>query len=272
MDLEICKQYEIIDAHAHIFPEKIADNATVNIGKFYELPMGNSGISKKLIENGQEVGVKKYLVCSTATTPHQVKSINDFIARECAENPCFIGFGTTHPKSENMESDIKQIMELGLKGVKLHPDFQMFEADSPEAYKIYEIIEGVLPLLIHCGDERYEYSSPKRIAKLHKDFPKLKLQAAHFGGYSQWDEAEEYLTGFGDIKVDVCSSLAFMSPERAKQLIYAYGVENCFYGSDFPMWSNKEELERFFAIGLSEYENQRILSKNFIEFMGFEKL
>lgn len=32
MDSEIYNKYEIIDAHAHIFPEKIAENATVNIG------------------------------------------------------------------------------------------------------------------------------------------------------------------------------------------------------------------------------------------------
>ena len=33
------KKYEIIDAHAHIFPEKIAENATLNIGHFYDIPM-----------------------------------------------------------------------------------------------------------------------------------------------------------------------------------------------------------------------------------------
>ena len=32
-------KYEIIDAHAHIFPEKIAMAATVNIGHLYDIPM-----------------------------------------------------------------------------------------------------------------------------------------------------------------------------------------------------------------------------------------
>lgn len=261
-------QYEIIDAHAHIFPEKIAENATVNIGSFYDLPMDNCGCGKKLIEAGSKIGVTRYLVCSTATSPRQISSINSFIKSECEENPCFYGFGTTHPDSEDIEGDIKQIKELGLHGVKLHPDFQKFDADSPEAFRIYEIIEGDLPLLIHCGDPRYDYSAPKRIANIHKNFPKLKLLAAHLGGYERWDEAEEYLTGLSNVRFDVSSSLAFMSPERAAGLIRKYGIENCFFGSDFPMWSHEEELQRFLELGLSEEENRLILAENFRSFLG----
>ena len=78
------KKYDIIDAHAHIFPEKIAENATVNIGHFYDLPMNSTGMSSKLLESGKKIGVQKYLVCSTATSPRQTSSINTFIANECA--------------------------------------------------------------------------------------------------------------------------------------------------------------------------------------------
>ena len=270
MDKEIYENYEIIDAHSHIFPEKIAENATVNIGKFYDLHMESCGISRKLIESGSSIGVTKYLVCSTATTPHQISSINSFIGRECELNPCFIGFGTTHPDSEDISADVEQIKSLGLQGVKLHPDFQKFDADSPEAFRIYEIIEDELPMLIHCGDPRYDYSAPARIANIHKNFPKLKILAAHFGGYQRWDEAEEYLAGLDNVKFDVSSSLAFMTPERAAHLVRKYGVENCFFGSDFPMWSHEEELGRFLALGLSQKENQLILADNFKEYMGIQ--
>ena len=81
------------------------------------------------------------------------------IAKECAEHSCFYGFGTTHADSEDLEKDINQILSLGLHGVKLHPDFQKFNADSPEAFKIYELMGEELPLLIHCGDARYDFSA-----------------------------------------------------------------------------------------------------------------
>lgn len=268
MDSEIYGKYEIIDAHAHIFPEKIAENATINIGKFYDLAMRNCGLSEKLIESGSKIGVSRYLVCSTATKAAQVQSINAFIAAECAAHSCFWGFGTAHPDSEDIEADINQIKKLGLHGVKIHPDFQQFDMDSKEAYKIYEQIEGVLPILIHCGDSRFEFSAPKKVANIHRDFPNLMILAAHLGGYERWDEAEEYLAGLDNVKFDTCSSLDFMTPERAKELIGKYGVENCFFGSDFPMWNHDDELKSFLKIGLTEEENKRILAGNFKECMG----
>lgn len=258
--------YEIIDAHAHIFPEKIAENATASTGHFYDLPMDSIGISSKLIEAGETIGVSHYLVCSVATVPHQVSSVNNFIAEECEKNPCFFGFGTTHPHSENIETDIEQVKLLGLHGIKLHPDFQEFDADSPEAFRIYEIIEGELPLLIHCGDPRYDWSAPAKIRRICENFPKLKLQAAHFGGYCRWDEAEELLTGFANVSVDISSSLAFMSKEDAVRRIRKFGAEKCFFGCDFPMWSHQQELQRFLALGLSDEENSLVLAQNFKNF------
>ncbi len=268
MNSEIFEKYEIIDSHTHIFPDKIAENATVMIGKFYDLHMESCGSSRKLIESGSKIGVKKYLVCSTATKPAQVNSINNFIAGECAANDCFFGFGTAHPESENIEADIKQIFDLGLHGVKLHPDFQQFNIDDRKVYPIYEMIEDKLPVLIHCGDERYEYSTPERVAVIHKDFPKLKIQAAHLGGYQRWENAFNCLQGLENIAFDISSSMAFMTNERLIELIRGYGIENCFFGSDFPMWSHEEELERFLALGFTEEENRLILAQNFKRFYG----
>ncbi len=267
MKPEIYEKYEIFDAHAHIFPEKIAENATINIGHFYDIPMTGCGVSSKLIESGKKIGVKKYLVCSTATTPHQIRSINSFIAAECAIHPEYFGFGTTHADSDDLEGDIAQIKELGLHGIKLHPDFQKFNADSPEAFRIYEMIEGELPVMIHCGDNRYDFSAPARIANICRNFPKLKLQAAHMGGYRCWDKAEVLLPQkFENLCIDISSSMPFMSPQRAAELIKKYGVENALFGCDFPMWDHTEELERFLMCGFSEEENRLILSGNFKRF------
>ena len=268
MNPEVYGKYEIIDAHAHIFPHKIAETATESIGHFYDIPMNNCGLTDKLLEAGSKIGVSKYLVCSTATTPRQTEAINTFIAKKCDQHECFYGFGTTHADSENIEADIEQIKNFGLHGVKLHPDFQKFNADSPEAFRIYEQIEGQLPLLIHCGDARYDYSAPQRIKRIHDNFPKLQLMAAHLGGYQQWSEAEEILPGLENVRFDFSSSLAFLTPERAVHIIRKYGVENCFFGSDFPMWSHEDELMRFLKLGFTEEENQKMLAGNFKEFLG----
>jgi len=261
--------YEIIDAHAHIFPEKISQKATDAIGDFYDLPMYCEGISEKLLDESFKAGISKCLVCSTATTPHQVRSINDFIAKECGKHPEFWGLGTLHPLMENLEDEVARIENLGLHGIKIHPDFQKFDIDCKEAFKIYSAIEGKLPILIHMGDERYEYSSPVKLARILKNFPRLNVIAAHFGGYRRWREAEEYLR-HPNLKIDTSSSLAIIPAEYARKLIYHYGVENVFFGTDFPMWEPLAERDRFFALKLSFEENQKILAGNFKDFFGIE--
>ena len=119
MKKDIYEKYEIIDAHSHIFPEKIAEIATESIGNFYEMPMTGYGVSEKLIESGKKIGVSRYLVCSTATTPHQISAINHFISTECEAHPEFYGFGTTHADSENLNADIEEIIRtIGLYKTK----------------------------------------------------------------------------------------------------------------------------------------------------------
>ena len=79
--------YKIYDAHAHIFPAKIAEKATQSIGHFYDIPMHHLGSAEELLRRGGEIGVSRYLVCSTATKPEQVEHINTFIHEQCELHP-----------------------------------------------------------------------------------------------------------------------------------------------------------------------------------------
>lgn len=263
-------EFEIIDAHTHIFPEKIAEKATVNIGSFYHIPMNDKGSSKNLIADMEKYNVKKALVCSTATVPEQTVSINNFIHEQCLANKQFMGLATLHPDYENIEEETKRIVSMGLHGIKIHPDFQKFCIDDRKAYKIYEIAEAEnLPMLIHMGDERYEYSRPVRLKKVLEDFPKLKVTAAHLGGYQRWEEALECLGGkFENLRYDTSSSQSILPAAYVRKLIDHYGIENCFFGTDFPMWNYEKELDAFLGLGYSYNEYQKMFSENFKEFYG----
>ena len=83
------------------------------------------GTVDDLLRRGGAIGVSKYIVHSTATTVPQVKAINDYIASTVAANSALIGFGTLHPcMGENgLAEEFERILSLGLKGIKLHPEF-----------------------------------------------------------------------------------------------------------------------------------------------------
>ena len=260
----------IIDCHCHIYPEKIAARAVEGIGKFYDLPMEYNGTVSQMLEKSREAGITHSVVFSVATTPHQVESINSFIAAEVEKHDNLVGLGAVHPESPDQRADIDRIVSLGLRGVKLHPDFQGFDINDPRCMKIYELcLERGLTVPIHMGDLRYEYSRPEKLIPVIKEFSGLKVIGAHLGGWSLWKEAADTLAEYPDFYVDCSSSLAFMPPEQAAAIIRDYGAERVLFGTDYPMWEFKAELERFRALGLSEEENKLILWKNSSELFGF---
>lgn len=257
----------IINMHTHIFPVKIAEKAVGAIGDFYDIKMEIKGTPEYILEDGKTIGVEKYLVSSTATTAHQVQSINNFIAAQQAEHPEFIGYGSIHPDYEDIPGEIDRIISLGLHGIKLHPDFQKFNIDDESAYPIYEAAQGRLPILFHTGDNRYDFSKPRRLYNIVEKFPKLITTAAHLGGYRCWEEAQVYF-GHPRVYIDTSSALMFVSPEDASKIIHAHGVDHVFFGTDSPMWRHKDELERFNKLEITADERRMILSDNALRFFG----
>ena len=252
----------IIDAHAHIFPDKIADKAAEGIGGFYNITAKYDGTLGTLLEQGSAAGVDKFLVQSVATVPEQVRSINNYISECISRYPDrLIGFGAMHPDFEDIVGETERIVSLGLKGIKLHSDFQRFNLDEKRAYAIYEAAEGRLPILFHIGDPRYDYSAPERLMRVVKRFPKLTVIAAHLAGWTMWDKGAEIFEGSG-IYADCSSSLYALAPDRAAKLIRKIGADKMFWGTDYPLWGAAEELERFRSLPLSDEEKDKILGGN----------
>ncbi len=257
------KKYRIIDAHCHIYPDKIAQKASDATGHFYDLPSSLDGKVSTLLEHGEKAGIDHFVVQSVATTPKQVSSINNFIA-ESVSKSCgrFTGLGTLHPDSENMEADVNEIIDLGLKGVKLHPDIQQVRLDDPRMLKMYELCEGRLPMLIHTGDNRYDYSNPNRMIPILEKYPNLTVIGAHFGGWSIWEDATEKFSRYENFLVDCSSSLYAITPQKAKELIMAYGTDRVLFGTDYPLWKPEIEIERFMKIDLTDEQREDILYNN----------
>ena len=257
--------YPIIDCHTHVFPPKIAKKAVLAIGDFYGIPMTRAGSMKELCTEAKLYGMEKMLITSTATKNEQVTAINDFLKDSQEVHKELFAFGTLFPEMDDyaMDAEIERILQMGLYGVKLHPDFQQIEADSDGMKRIARKVAGKLPVLIHAGDPRYDFSNPDRIRALIESAPPaFTLIAAHFGGYRVWDEAAAKLTGYDNLYVDTCSSLEFIEPGRAVELIGLYGEDRVLFGTDYPMWNYSEELARIERLALSPDVLKKILYSN----------
>ncbi|MCL2018220.1 MAG: amidohydrolase family protein [Oscillospiraceae bacterium] len=255
---------KIIDSHTHIYPDKIAEKASQSIADFYEMPVKYDGTVGKLIEICRRNNIVNCVACSVATSAERVSVINEYLAEiVSASEGFFIGLCALHPalSESQIDSELSKAEARGFKGIKIHPDFQQFEVDSPKAYKIYERAEGRLPILFHTGDKRYNYSNPARLARVLNMFPKLMAVGAHFGGWSEWGDVK-CLAGFENLYVDTSSSLYAISSEQARELIQVFGEERVMFGTDYPMWDADGELEFIERLNLSEEAKESILYEN----------
>ena len=262
---------EIIDIHAHIFPEKIAARAVDSIGSFYQLELSGDGTASSLIEADNRAGISRSLVFSTATVRSQVEPINNFLSTRKNEYSSLIAFGTLHPAQSAIEINetLASFEKLDLKGIKLHPDFQQIEANSDFVLELAAQAGGRYPILLHAGDWRYDFSGPARIADLARKRPDCTFIAAHFGGWSQWQDALAVLSGLDNLYVDTSSTMAFVAPEQIVSLIRGFGSKHVLFGSDFPMWQPYEELVRLASLPLTRAELADIVCYNACSLLAF---
>ena len=248
-----------IDFHTHVYPDAIAVKAADNVRQFYN-GLGNPAIDgsvKTLLERGTLAGVSEFVVLPVAVQASRTRHINDFILEQVEKQPRFFGYGTIHADMEDVTGEVQYIMDKGLRGIKMHPDYQLFPIDDPRLFPVYEMAGEKLPFIFHMGDQRYDYSHPARLRHVLDLFPKLQVIAAHFGGYTVQEVAKEALEG-KECFFDVSSSLMFMEEGLAEKYINHYGAERFVYGSDFPMWDPVVEMERFLRLKLTDDQKEQI--------------
>lgn len=256
-----------IDLHCHIFPPGVAEKVISTLESYYESRWTGTGELDDLLRNLRRARISRGVIFSSATKPSQVVPANNFLSRLQAEYPeLLLAFGTLHPDFPDCRAEIARIRQLGLRGLKFHPDFQQFPIDDPGMDKIYEAVGG-LPLLFHVGDNRTQFSKPERLLNIHRKYPELKLIAAHMGGYSEWDRAWKYLIG-QDIWLDISSTIKFLSPDEVRRMVVAHGVDRVLFASDYPATTPRRAVEEVMSLGLSAADNEKIFYRNAEKLLG----
>lgn len=258
---------ELIDIHTHVYPEAVAQKATDSIRDFYELEGGGmNGTVSMLRQRGKEAGITRYVILPVAVQASRTRHINDFILQQTALYDDFIGFGTVHAEMDGIADEAQYIMDKGLHGIKMHPDTQRFCIDDARLFPMYEAIQGKIPVILHMGDVRYEYSQPRKLRRIMELFPNLEVIAAHFGGYGMYEEAYRQLKD-KDCIFDISSSMMFMPEGVAEEYINRYGAERMAYGTDYPLWDPVQEVARFKKLKLTDEQFEQISHKTAERFL-----
>ena len=131
---------------------------------------------------------------------------------------------------------------------------------------MYEAVSGRIPVILHMGDPRYSYSRPAKLRRVLELFPRLDVIAAHFGGYSMYEEAYTQLRDKNCI-FDISSSMMFMPGGIAEEYINRYGAERMAYGTDYPLWDPVQEVQAFLRLKLTDAQFEQIAWKTAKSFL-----
>lgn len=268
----------LIDCHAHAFADKIADKAVQQLIDYYQIQTANGGRLSDLINAANQAQLDAFVLLVAATKPEQVKPANDWVLEIASKSktdleqltgqrlaPRIIPFGAYHPNDPNWPAEINRLKASGVKGIKLHPEFQGIDLADPGLNPFFEAIGADFVLMIHIGDPKVSpanLSTPRKVANILRRFPKLKIIAAHLGGYCFWDEVLEVLAG-KELYLDTSSALPYIQPEILNKIISKHGDSKILFGSDYPLNKPQNELELLDRIPwLSTTAKERICGQN----------
>ena len=255
---------KLIDFHTHIFPDPIAERAAANVGNYYSLNMEGNGTAAMLRARAPKGVDCRFVISSAAMKAKNVIPGNDFLL-DCAKaDSAYIPFGSFHPDMGESAAlaEIERIAEAGIKGIKIHPDFQHIFIDDAALIPLYRrCAELGLPILFHVGDKNTDYSTPKRMRRVCDTVPELKVIGAHLGGYSVWEQAEEHLLDAG-IYVDCSEARPFLTEERTYELIMKFGIDRVLFGSDYPVFCTDTVYGHINALPFTEEEKEKLFHLN----------
>ncbi len=257
----------VIDFHTHIFPEKIAPKTIEALEKRSGIKAATNGMLDGLLASMERSGVDMSVILPVVTKPSQFDSINKY-ATFINENygDRLLSFGGIHPDCEDYKAELDEIKRLGLKGIKLHPDYQGVMFDDVRYMNIIEYADALdLIIVTHAGLDiglpEPVHCTPKRARAVIDKLKPKKLVLAHMGGWSLWDEVYEYLAG-ENVYFDTAFSLNYIKEEQFLKIFNKHDKKKILFATDSP-WSDAcRDLTSLRQLTLKDNEIEDILSGN----------
>lgn len=271
----------IIDVHAHAYPDRIARKVKERMESVSGSGVENAGTPEALVESMKESGIDVSVFLPVATNPKQVGKLNAQAIRWMEEygDQGLLSFAALHPDTEQVKEVMRGIKNAGLKGIKLHPDYQDTYFDDIRYLRILDAAaEEGLAVLVHAGmDEVYPdhvHCDVRRILNVIERLECEKLILAHMGGWQLWEDVKKYICG-APVYFDTAFSLtgtvnvehkkgfgAMLDDARFVDLVRSHGADKILFGTDTPWSSQKENLEWIRECSLDDTEKEQILGEN----------
>lgn len=209
---------------------------------------------------------------------------NDRVAEICRAHPeQFIGFASVDPhKADHVDQLERAVTELGLRGLKLHPQVQAFYPDDARYRPMWEKCEEHrLPVVVHVGQTAlgagspgghgiaYDYGRPMLMDAVAARHPGLTVVMAHFG-YPWHLEVLASALHKTNVWVDLSGWRPRYVPAEVKREARGRLRDRFVWGSDYPMLDPGRLLDEIGDLELGEAE-RAVLHDNAARLLGLEE-
>lgn len=259
-----------IDFHTHVFPDRIAKKAIDKLSSSGGIPPFTDGSLSDTLKKYNECKVERMVALSIATNPKQQTNVNDFAISIKSET--VTPFGSINPYSDNIISDIEKLYANGIKGIKIHNEYQGVDILDRLYYPAYELCQKLgMIIIFHAGrDIAFKppvKASPASLRKLSEMYPGLTIVAAHLGGWCMWDEVEQHLVG-SRAYLDTAYISDYIDPGICKRIIKEHGADKILFGSDCPWELPGKTISFIEGLELSDSDKQKIYHLNAQRLLG----
>jgi len=264
----------IIDFHIHVFPDKVAPYVIRDLKEKGDLHAYSDGTVKGLSAYMDGTALDYVVAMGVAIRPDLVTRTNDWLMG--LTDPRVLPFGSVHPDYPKPADEVERLRQNGIRGIKFHSPFQNFSPDENRMMPIYEAMGDDMVAFFHVGaglvkESKPVLATPASMVNVMGNFPKLKIVAAHFGGYKVLEEAERYLIG-KDLYLDTAwaPGLKGLDKDEVVRIIRKHGCEKIVFGSDCPTADPVSEIQYIDSLKLNEAEKEFILGANGRALLGRE--
>ena len=261
-----------IDFHTHVFPDKIASDTVSLLESRANIKAINdgtlSGLKREMKNGGADVSV----ILPVMTRTGQFDSVTRFAVKINESEEGLVSFGAVFPGDPDCTSRLAVLKKYGIKGIKIHPDYQNVNFDDISMMRLVDeasalgfiisVHAGVdigLPGPVHCTPEMALHV----IREVHPE----KLVLAHTGGWKCWDEVEEKLAG-RDVYFDISFTDGYIENDRFRRIIINHGTDRILYATDSPWSGQKETMAAVKKLDLGEESEEKIFYRNAETLLG----
>ena len=267
----------IIDFHSHAFPDALAKKAISSLSQKGSINPFADGTVNGLVEIMDEEQVDLSVILNIATKPEQETNVNNF-AMSLVNHTRVIPLGSVFPKSETCLSQLERLKAGGIKGIKMHPEYQNFDILDDGMYDLYNKCADLsMFILMHTGaDVAYKapyHTTPEKLEKLVTLFPKTTFIFAHLGGYEMWNDAANTLTHHENMYIDtsMINTVAKIDSYDAKKIIMNVGADRVLFGSDMPWGRPSHSIKKILSLNLGKDIEDNIFYNNAAQLLGLNK-